>query len=470
MKYNILLVDNDLQDLEVTKDVLSEEQDFIVTALSDPDEAIALIRQNIKSFAAVILDYRMPKDGLTTAQEMFAINPHLQIAILSADQSREVLKKSIEAGVSHFIDKGEDREVLIGIVRTLCQKWKSAFEVLDNEALSSESYKDNEVLIRSYGLVGRSEKLAEVCRMISRAANSDCNVLIRGESGSGKELIAQAIHNHSKRKSEPFVAINIAALNPNLAESELFGHVKGAFTGAVENNVGKFLSAHGGTLFLDEIGDLRLDLQVKLLRAIQEKKIQPVGSNKNISFDVRIITATHVDLERAIKKNDFREDLYYRLNVFPIFNPALRERPDDIQPLSAHFMKIHTTNKQKLLMKTVKLFERYKWPGNIRELENEIQRLLAFDYGTIEPEHLSHVILDSLEYKNGNATHFQMQRKLWKMELEYIEESIHQAGSMREACKTIFMAPASTIHTRITSLRNNLSKLARTKEVTNEII
>lgn len=458
MPYKILVVDNELTDLEVTKMVLADDSDFEVVAESDSATAIELVRKKPTEFAAIILDYHMPKDGLVTAQEMFAINPDLQIAILSADQTREALKKSITIGVQSFIDKCEDSEILIGVVRSLCQKWKNKAEVFgaSENIMTSE---ENEKLIKSLGLVGRSAKLAEVCGMIKRASKVDCSVMILGESGSGKELIAKAIHNNSKRKSKPFVGINVGTINENLAESELFGHVKGAFTGAIENSTGKLLAAQGGTLFLDEIGDLRPEIQVKLLRVLQERKLSPVGSNKVYELDVRVIAATHVNLEKAILDGRFREDLYYRLHVFPIHNPPLRERTEDIQPLIQHFLKTYNGEKRQLLMKTVRLLERYEWPGNVRELQNEIQAMLTYDVAQIEPAHLSRRILESLNFESDVIpTHHEYQKKQWEMELEYMERNIRLAGSLREACRSIFKSAPSTIHTRMNSLKENILK------------
>ncbi len=451
-----MIVDNQKEDLEVTRLVLSVDADFEIYIEPDAGKAVELVRKKPQEFATILLDYHMPKDGLTTAQEMFAINPHLQIAILSCDQTREALKKSIQIGVKSFIDKDEDPEVLKGVVRSLCQKWQNRAEVFSHAHVSGEQ---NEKLINNIGLVGHSSKLAEVARLVKRAATVDCSVLIQGESGTGKELVAKAVHNQSKRKSKPFVAININAIAENLAESELFGHVRGAFTGADKDNPGKILSAQGGTLFLDEIGDLKPEIQVKLLRVLQERKLSPVGSNKVFELDIRIITATHVNLEKAILDGKFREDLFYRLHVFPIQLPSLRERPEDIQPLIAHFLKIYKGQGCEMLMKTVRLLERYEWRGNVRELENEIQRLLSMGIQKVEPANLSKKILDALNFESDDiVNHQDYQKKLWAMELEYLERNVRLAGSLREACRSIFKAAPSSIHTRINNLKDHITK------------
>jgi len=456
--YKILVVDNEAADLEVTKLLLSSDADFEIQTQEDAETAIEIVRQRPNDFSAIVLDYHMPKDGLQTAQEMFAINPHLQIAILSADQTREALKKSIQIGVKCFIDKDEDGEVICGIVRGLCEKWKSQAEVFIYS--DDKSNATNRDLISSVGLIGQSSKLADTVRMIKKASRIDCNVIIQGESGTGKELVARALHNGSKRKLKPFVAININAIPDNLAESELFGHVKGAFTGADQVNTGKLLSANGGTLFLDEIGDLKPEIQVKLLRVLQERKVMPVGGTKTFDLDVRIVTATHVDLEKAIKDGRFREDLFYRLHVLPIHLAPLRDRPEDIQPLILHFLKLYKGTHVEFLAKTIRMLESYSWKGNIRELENEIQKLVGLGIKTIEPEHLSQKILDLVHYDSGAVPTLQeYQKRLWQMELDYLEKNIRLAGSMREASRSIFKSAPSSVHTRLNGLKENLAKL-----------
>lgn len=462
MSFKILVVDDQMDDLEVTKSILSVDPEFDVITTTDPDQAIHFIRQNPNDVACVLLDYHMPKDGLTTAKEIFSVNPDLSIAILSADQTREALKKSIEIGVHSFIDKDEDSEILLAIVRSLCQKWKNKIESLSE--LEESTSEDSQKYISSFSLIGKSSKMLDVCRLIDRAAKSDCTVMIMGESGSGKELIARAIHQKSKRKDKPFVAININAINENLIESELFGHVKGAFTGATEDKAGKLVAAHGGTLFLDEIGDLKLESQVKLLRVLQERKVTPVGSNRVINFDIRIITATHINLEKAIANGKFREDLYYRLHVFPIHNPPLRDRTEDIPPLLHHFFKKYSAAgeaKPKILMDTVRLLQRYSWNGNVRELENEVQRLIALGYKQIEPSHLKEKILASLNFQNSDnnmQSYSDLQKNLWQIELDYLERHVKTEGSIAKASQNIFKAPKSSIHWRINNLKETLNK------------
>jgi formate hydrogenlyase transcriptional activator len=230
------------------------------------------------------------------------------------------------------------------------------------------------------GIIGKSEAMQKVRNLINLVANSDSGVLILGESGTGKELVAKAIHDNSERKNKSLIKVNCAAIPKNLLESELFGHEKGSFTGAIAQKKGKFEQAHKGTLFLDEIGEMPLELQVKLLRALQEKEIQRIGSNNHITFDTRIIAATNRDLQEEVKKGNFRADLYYRLNVFPIDVPALRERTDDISDLVNFFIHRYCTKNKRpaktLAAKVLESLTRYNWPGNVRELEHAIERAL----------------------------------------------------------------------------------------------
>lgn len=456
MKYKVLVVDDIADDLEVTRQILAADSDFEVVTEMNPLRAIALVKENPNQFAGIALDYRMPMNGLDVAQAMYAINRHLQIMILSSDRDREVLKRSIRIGVRNFVDKDDDSEILLGVVHSLCTNWQNRVEVLSANRVSPDQY---EKIISSINIVGASSKMAEVAQHVKRAAKADCRVLIHGESGTGKELIAKAIHQLSSRRSKPFIGINVGALPDNLIESELFGHVKGSFTSADKDSPGKILAANGGTLFLDEIGELKPELQVKLLRVLQEGSLSPVGSSKVLPFDVRIISATHVDLEKAMLENRFREDLFYRLHVFPIEVPPLRERPEDIPLLIEHFLKLKGGTGIEFLMKSVRLMERYEWRGNIRELENEIERLIALGYSSIEPQHLSPKILRAVNYENDEiVSHHQFQRQLWEIELEYLEKNIRLAGSLREACRSIFKSAPSSIHTRIAVLKEHISK------------
>lgn len=466
MSYKILVVDDDQSDLESTRLILSDEDDFEITTTTNSRDAVAMVKAAPHAFAVVLLDFNMPdKNGLDVAKELLIINPNLVIAIFSMDQSRDVLKSCIDSGVKLFIDKNHsDEEVLRSQVRNLCQKWENTAQLF---AYSNPNGVGTE-LIESAGLTGSSQKTAEVVKQAMLAARTNSNVFIRGESGTGKELIARAIHKLSPRKAKPFVAINVNAIPENLVESELFGHVKGAFTGADRNVEGKLAAAQGGTFFLDEIGDLKPDLQVKLLRVLQERKVTPVGGNRPFTLDIRFITATHVDIEKAILDGRFREDLYYRLYVLPIEIPPLRERSEDIRPLIDRFLKMYGTPNHRILEKTVQYLERYQWRGNVRELENEIQRMVSITSSAIEPKHLSQKIKDFFEIDSDQKSpdHRTFMRSLNQMEWDYIHENILKAGSIREACRSIFDVSNSTIHTRIGILKEILKPTERTENET----
>lgn len=457
MPFKILVVDDDPADLACTELVLSGDPDFHLVTTTQPEEAISIFKKDPDGFAAVLVDYHMPKNGLLLAREIFDINPYAVVAMLSADQSRDVLKDCLQVGIRGFLEKRENEEIIRSSVRGLCGKWEGrprSFDVRNTKDA-------NEKRIASIGLVGRSTKMAEVADLVRKVAPLDASVFIHGESGVGKELVARAIHRHSNRRDRPFVAINVNAIPENLAESELFGHVKGAFTGADRHSDGKLLAANGGTLFLDEIGDLKPEVQVKLLRVLQERRITPVGGTRSTNLDVRLISATHVDLEKAILEGRFREDLYFRLHVVPIEIPSLRERPEDIEPMIAHFLKAYGGESRRISAKAVQMLERYRWRGNVRELENEIQRLLAFADRNVEPAHLSERIrkaCDLDEASEGTLTFTEFSDRLHEMELAYLRSQIRRCGSLREACRTVFRAPVSSIHTRIRILEQNLGK------------
>jgi Nif-specific regulatory protein len=292
-----------------------------------------------------------------------------------------------------------------------------------------------------YNIVGTSNKMAEVFRMIERVSETDVTVLIRGESGTGKELVANAIHFNSRRASQPFVALNCAALPEALVESELFGHEKGAFTGAVDQRIGKFERAHGGTLFLDEIGTLNATAQAKLLRVLQERAFERIGGRRTIRVDVRIIAATNKDLEKSIAEGTFREDLYYRLNVFPIFMPPLRERKTDILLLADHFVekysRKHGKDVRRISTPAIDMLVQYHWPGNVRELENCMERavLLSSDH-VIHSTHLPPTLQTGGE--SGTLPSLSFEETMRRFERELIIDALKNSrGNMAEAARLL---------------------------------
>lgn len=453
MAFKILVVDDEQMALETTKLLLGPEADLDVYATDNPDDAYRRIRAEPNGYAVVLLDLKMPgKDGIILAKQMLAVNPRLQIVMNSGDRSREALKQSYAAGVTDFIEKDSDPNEFRTRIRQLCKKFEETTQTFE----PSETADEFEKSIQSIGMVGRSKAMAEVAKLVRQAAPTDCGVLIHGESGTGKELIARALHKHSPRRLKPFVAINVGAIPENLLESDLFGHERGAFTGADRAKIGKLKLADGGTVFLDEIGDMKPDLQVKLLRFLQEGEIQPVGSLRTEKINVRIVAASHVDLEKAVEQGRFRQDLFYRLNVLKISVPPLRVRPEDIRPLIAHFQKAFQGENKTLLMKTVRYMERYPWPGNIRELENEMERLMTvIPSSRIEPEHLSSKLF--AEYEQSRSDHFDCTYPefiswLEQREREYFLANLAKSNSLREAVKLRMKAPLATIYGRMKKL------------------
>lgn len=464
MRYKILVVDNEAADLECTRLVLEDDPDFEVTGFLDVDRAINSIKEKPHQYSVVLLDYRMPKDGIQTAKEMLAINPYLVIALNSADDSREVLKKCMAIGVKDFIEKNQDEEAVRGIVRSLCQRWEETAELFNDNNDETE----NQKIIESIGIIGKSSAMVQVAQLVRRAAKTTCNIFISGESGTGKELIAKAIHQLSDRKNKPFVGINMNAIPEHLVESHLFGHKKGSFTGAISDSEGLIKSAHHGTLFLDEIGDLKPEIQVKLLRVLQERKLTPVGATRPIDVDIRIISATHVNLDKAITEGKFREDLYYRLHVMPIRIPALRERRADIGPLLTHFFKIYKAEQISILKKTVRCLESYSWKGNVRELQNEVERLVATGKTRILPEDLNSKIRSAANVEVDDTevpTYQEFMKTQHEAELSYIQTLVRKGGTLREACRSSFYASPSTISTRIKILEKNLTNFELKKKV-----
>lgn len=346
-------------------------------------EEAKLICQGDQQLDLALVDLNLPDgDGLELMSFLKTQFPNCQVIILTGHGSIETAVKATQGGAFHFVTKPFNMdEVLLLVEKALTHKKLQQ----ENQQLRSELSRKRQF----DQIIGKSEEIQSVLRLVERVSDSDSTVLVTGESGTGKELIARAIHAHSSRASEPFIAINCGAIPSELLESELFGHIKGAFTGAIANRVGRFELADGGTIFLDEIGDLEPALQVKILRALQERKFEPVGGTKTVAVDVRVIAATNKNLEQSVMEGSFREDLYYRLNVIPITIPPLRERRTDIPFLLAHFIEIFNKSKSRQLTglstEAIDCLTSYGWPGNIRELENLIERLAILKgQGSIE--------------------------------------------------------------------------------------
>ena len=374
MKHEILIVDDDRSNLLAVKRFL-ELSGFKVVVASSGKIAIELVKKRRSDFSVCFIDYHMPEmNGPIVIAEIKRIRPKQQIVALTADGSGTAVKNSFIAGAVDFAEKSISNDEFLALVRRYCEKFDEVFRTIQD----SEFEQPEEV--SSLGMVGHSESLTECARLIKRYAPLDATVLILGETGTGKELVAKGLHRSSARASGPFVAINCNELPSDLVESILFGHRKGSFTGAIQDQIGRFQAANGGTLFLDEIGDLPLRVQAKLLRALQEREVTPVGATSAIKIDVRIVAATHRNLAQMTESGEFREDLFYRLRMLEIRTPSLRERPNDIEPLAAHFTRRACAKlgiERTLQRSAVEVLKRYKWPGNVRELEAEIESHLA---------------------------------------------------------------------------------------------
>ncbi len=375
----ILIADDDESLRRVIEYNLSNKGYRIFLA-NDGEEALNIFKS--EDVDIVITDIKMEKvDGLELLEEIKRLKSNALVIMITAHGSIETAVKTMKLGAYDYITKPFDRDELQIMVE----------KALSLQSLMSENIRLRQELADRFSLdniIGASSKMKRIYDMVARVAKSDSTVLLQGESGTGKELIARAIHFNSSRAKKPFITVNCSAIPENLMESELFGHVKGAFTGADKDKVGKFEAAEGGTIFLDEIGDIRKDLQVKLLRVLQEKFIDKVGSTQDINVDVRIIAATNILLETAIEEGKFREDLFYRISVIPILLPPLRERKDDITLLVQHFMTKHGGNDCKMLPEALDILNRYDWPGNVRELENIIERAIVLkkEDNVISPE------------------------------------------------------------------------------------
>ena len=371
-RFHILVVDDETVQREVVSGFL-KKQGFEVTSTQSGEKALELFRQ--ESFDLVLTDQKMPNmSGLDLLQSVHSINPETAVILMTAYGSIEAAVSSIKGGAIDYLTKPLNLDELLFRIRQAGEHRRLSIENRELRETLQERY-------RVEGIIGESGQMLEVLSMVRRAAPSEATVLIRGESGTGKELIAQAIHFASPRARGPLVKVNCAALPETLLESELFGHEKGAFTGAVTSRQGRFELADGGTIFLDEIGDLPLHLQAKLLRVLQEREYEKVGSSRPVKVNVRILAASHRPLEALLKAGQFREDLYYRLNVVALLIPPLRERRSDLSLLIDHFVRRFADKNGKtisgLTVEGRDILLRYDYPGNVRELENIIERAVV---------------------------------------------------------------------------------------------
>ena len=413
LQSEVLVVDDD----EVTRRLLSEilqKEGYSVQTAESGESALGLLRQ--RCFPVIISDIRMAEvGGMAVLRESRRLCPHTAVILMTGFGSMEGAIQAIQEGAFDYVSKPFGMNDLKAVLARAFKHWDS---------LQKSRPADQQKIQLGLGhktIIGRSPKIVEVYKVLARAAMSSSTVLIMGESGTGKELIARAIHDNSGRKSYKFVALNCGALSENLLESELFGHVKGAFTGAMSDKKGLFEHTQGGTLFLDEIGDISPALQIKLLRVLQEEEFKPVGSNEVKKSEARVIVATHRDLESLVKQGKFREDLYYRLKVISIELPPLRDRMEDLPQLVEYFLLKYANKNKKVVShisnEAMDLLNSYLWPGNIRELEHSIESAVAMTRSTILfPEDFPPEIK-----RRGPATQEENDSIEWSHSLENLE-------------------------------------------------
>jgi DNA-binding NtrC family response regulator len=379
MRTRVLLVDDDIALLRFLESELTE-QGYSVVAVQSGEEALAL-HQNGSPFHVVLLDVRMPgPSGLDVCRALTSACPDLPVVLMTGFGDMAAAVAALRAGAYDFLTKPFETEALDAILKRAAAQTERLREVDKLQRITQEGP-------GFAGILGASPPIVRLADVVRRISESDASVLVTGESGTGKELVARAIHNLSKRRNGAFVAINCAAMPDHLLESELFGHERGAFTDARAARVGLLRRAHRGTLFLDEVGDMSLALQPKLLRALQEKHVRPLGSDHEVSFDVRVVAATHRNLQQAVRDGDFRADLFFRLNVISIDVPPLRDRGDDILLLARHFLKEIADREGKQVTSFAPGVEdhllRYAWPGNVRELRNTVEGAVTMARGRV---------------------------------------------------------------------------------------
>jgi len=391
-KVSILIIDDEAELCQNLSEMLKEEEEgYKLSIANNGEKGLAKIKEEVPDL--VLLDIKMPEmDGIETLKRIRAIDKDILVIMLTAYQTVETAVKAMKLGAYDYISKPFNYEELKIIIKRALQTRDLSQEVISlrHQIRDKFSFKN---------IIGRSDKIKELLYKIEKVAPTNATVLIRGESGTGKELIAKIIHQYSFRKDKPFIAVDCACLTETLIESELFGHTKGAFTGAIAKKIGKFELAQGGTIFLDEIGNLPINIQIKLLRTLQEREINRIGEKYPIKIDARFVAATNTNLEEAIKSGTFREDFYHRINVFPIFLSPLREKKEDIPLLALYFLNqfnpIFGKNVKNISEKSMELLVNYPWLGNVREIQNVIQQAIIMAEDIILPEHLPFYIKET---------------------------------------------------------------------------
>lgn len=457
----ILIVDDD----RFTRESLYLEMKghYSIFMAGCAEEALDFLSKHRVS--VILLDIRLPRmDGITALKEIKRKYSETDVIMISAIKEHDMIIKAIKAGAYHYFTKDLDvEEMMLNINNALAKQ----SEIKEKLFYKSEI----EQYINVGFIIGKSPKMKMVYEIVEKVSHLDANVLITGKSGTGKELLARIIHNKSHRREKPFVIVNMAALPESLVESILFGHEKGAFTGATRQHVGKFELADGGTLFLDEIGELKTDLQAKLLRVIQEGEVEMIGSQRAMKVDVRILAATNVDLQERMEKRQFREDLYFRLNVIPIHVPPLLDRMEDIPQLVDFFIekygkKFHKPTK-KISNEALRILSCHPWPGNIRELENLMARIIAMiESETINPDDipLDYHIESLLQHRQEGKNEDMLVKAVDAFERNCIMQALNKNKMSRKRAAASLGVPISTFKFKMGKL--GITKLLHSEDHT----
>lgn len=433
---NLLIVDDNKNVLSALQLFLQDEFDAVIT-LHNPNTLVTTI--HTKKIDVVLLDMNFKagissgNEGLYWLKEIKGIDKNIEVVMFTAYGDVELAVKALKLGACDFVLKPWDNDKLLATLNSAFKLRKSSLKV--EELSNKEKSLRQEINREQQLLIGTSKPMLKVKQMISKVAKTDANVLLTGENGTGKEVIAREIHHQSLRADELMVTVDLSSVAETLVESELFGHKKGAFTDAYEDRTGKFQLAHNGTLFLDEIGNIPMKIQSKLLVALQTRTITPVGSNREIPVDIRLISATNSDINQLLEENQFREDLLYRINTIHIEIPPLRERKEDIELLSGFFLKRYAAKYRKAGLKlgsqALKKLQKYNWPGNVRELEHTIEKaVILSDTNTIAP--------DSFFFKYASTGKSNVPLTLEEMEKQLIHEALDkQDGNLSLAAKQL---------------------------------
>ncbi len=446
----ILVIDDDEPGRQVME-LLLKKAGFTTISAASGAHGVAQVRDG--QVDLVLLDLFLPdKNGIDILREIRQVTPLLEVVVITGHASAESAVQAMKEGAFDYITKPVNFEELKIVIAKAREKQRL---LLENVYLR----KQLEERFQFKSIIGGSPAMQRVFERMQRIIKTDSTVLILGESGTGKELVARAIHHNGRRAGHPFVAVNCGAIPETLLESELFGHTRGAFTGAVRDKIGKFEAANQGTIFLDEIGTMPLQLQSKLLRVLQEQEVERVGSTKPVKLDVRVISATHVDLEEQVRIGSFREDLFYRLNVIPLQLPPLRERREDLLPLVSHFLDKFCHLMGRPLMNLTKpaldALERYRWPGNVRELENVVERLVALtELDAITPDDLPAEVNGTLHTAKGvyldlTPQGIDMPAAIEELERKLITKALQMSGGVKARAAALLGLNRTTLVEKI---------------------